>query len=538
MITFDSVTIRYGADEAPVLSDVNLSIPEGELCLVIGETGSGKSTLLGAVNGLVPHFTGGVLSGSVTVFDRDTRNHPPRELADLVGVVGQDPRASFVSDIVEDELAYAMESLALPRDVMRRRIEDVLDALSLAPLRDRPVSTLSGGQAQRVAIGAVLTVHPKVLVLDEPTSALDPGAAEEVLAALQRLVHDTGLTVLLAEHRLERVLQYADSTIWVPGSGAPLVHGTPADVIAQAPVYPSVVKLGRLAGWQPVPLSVRDARRLAAPLRALLPTEPLAEVHGPLGDPLVETSGLTVRYAGLTAVDGVALTVRRGEIVALMGRNGAGKSSLFAALTGLVTPSSGHVVIGEAGRDPRSLTGRALIGTVGLVPQQAADLLYGESVTHECTIADREAGVDAGTCRAILTEIVGDLDEALHPRDLSEGQRLALALSVVLTARPPLILLDEPTRGLDYPAKERLAIVLRRLARDGHGLVVATHDVELAAELAHRVVVLADGEIVADGPSREVLTHSPIFAPQVAKVLNPLPYLTVGDVEAALEVTR
>jgi energy-coupling factor transport system ATP-binding protein len=264
VIRFESVTVRYAEGAAPVLDDVTLTIPDGELCLVVGSTGSGKSTLLGAVNGLVPHFTGGILSGRVQVQGRDTRDHPPRELADVVGVVGQDPHASFVTDVVSDELAYTMESLALPRDVMRRRIEDVLDLLSLADLRDRPLASLSAGQAQRVAIGAVLTAHPKVLVLDEPTSALDPASAEEVLAVLLRLVHDNGLTVLLAEHRLERVLQYADSVIWVPGGGQPIVHGDPATVIGQAPVFPAVVGLARLAGWHPSPLSVRDARRHAA----------------------------------------------------------------------------------------------------------------------------------------------------------------------------------------------------------------------------------------------------------------------------------
>jgi energy-coupling factor transporter ATP-binding protein EcfA2 len=557
VITFDGVSIRYGAGQPLVLSQVDLNVDEGELCLVVGSTGSGKSTLLGAINGLVPHFTGGILSGRVSVDGRDTRTHPPRELADLVGVVGQDPRASFVADIVEDELAYTMESLSLPPDVMRRRIEDVLDVLSLADLRDRPVSTLSAGQAQRVAIGAVLTAHPKVLVLDEPTSALDPAAAEEVLAVLQRLVHDNGLTVVLAEHRLERVLHYADSVIWVPGAGAPLVHGDPAEVIAQAPVFPSVVGLGRVSGWHPLPLSVRDARRRSSALRASLPPTPTAapEPDGDTADATTARSGsasgwrsgtrdtsvagrtsrLTVRFGDVTALDGVDLQLRRGEVVALMGRNGAGKSSLLASLVGVVKPTRGQVRVGgEPGHDPRSLAPAALIAEVGLVPQQPADLLYAETVARECAGADRESRTCAGTCARYLAEIAGPVDPALHPRDLSEGQRLALALAVILTASPDLVLLDEPTRGLDYPAKARLVGALRRLARAGHAIVLATHDVELAAEVADRTVVLADGTVVADGPSREVVTHSPVFAPQVAKVLSPLPYLTVADVTRTL----
>ncbi|MCC5950439.1 MAG: ABC transporter ATP-binding protein, partial [Nitriliruptoraceae bacterium] len=270
MIRFEQVAVTYDGAPAPTVAGIDLTIEEGELCLVVGSTGSGKSTLLRTVNGLVPHFTGGTLHGRVVVGGRDTATHPPRELADLVGVVGQDPRAGFVTDVVEEELAYGMESLGLPGDVMRRRIEETLDLLGLVDLRDRPLEQLSGGQRQRVAIGSVLTAHPSVLVLDEPTSALDPPAAEEVLGAIQRLVHDLGLTVLLAEHRLERVVQYADRVLWLPGGGAPAQLGPPATVMAASAVAPPIVQLGRHLGWSPLPLSVRDARRQAAPLRARL----------------------------------------------------------------------------------------------------------------------------------------------------------------------------------------------------------------------------------------------------------------------------
>ncbi len=531
MIDFTNVSITYSGASSPVLRGVTLHVPEGELCLVIGATGSGKSSLLGAVNGLVPHFTGGRLSGSVTVAGRNTRDHPPRELADVVGVVGQNPSASFLADTVEDELAYTMESLGLAADVMRRRVEDTLDLLGLVALRDRAVATLSGGEAQRVAIGAVLTAHPQILVLDEPTSALDPAAAEDVLAALQRLVHDLGMTVLLAEHRLERVVQHADSVVWLPGDGT-AVRGTPAQIMAHSPITPPIVSLGRELAWTPLPLTVRDARIPGRRLREVLPPEPPTDPPRIPGAILAETRALTVRYGGVLALRRAGFVAREGEIVAVMGRNGAGKSSLLAALTGLLKPAEGQVRI--AGRDPRELRGRELTSHVGLVPQQPGDLLYAETVHAECAAADRDARAPRGTAGGLLHRIAGALDLDLHPRDLSEGQRLALALAVVLTSAPPLVLLDEPTRGLDYPAKERLVHTLVGLAGAGHAVVLATHDVELAAEVSTRTVVLAGGEIVADGPSRQVVTQSPVFAPQIAKVLAPLPYLTVRDVRRAL----
>ena len=540
MIVFDRVSVRYAATSAPVLRDVDLIVPEGELCLVVGRTGTGKSTLLRAVNGLVPHFTGGVLTGRVLVDGRDTRTHRPRDLADVVGVVGQDPQAGFVADLVEDEIAYGMEWLGLPADVMRRRVEETLDLLGIADVRGRPLGTLSGGQRQRVALGAALAAHPRVLVLDEPTSALDPQAAEEVLAALQRLVHDLGLTVLLAEHRLERVVQYADRVVLLGEPGEPMVVGDPADVMATAPVAPPVVQLGRLAGWSPLPLSVRDARRAAGPLRERLtravPATPSSVDQRPdvPGSWLGGAQGLVVRYGPSTALRGVDLAVHAGEVVALMGRNGAGKSSLLGALVGLVRPAAGSVRVG--GLDPAATAPQEVARVVGLVPQDPGDLLYADTVAAETSEADTDARAAAGRTAALYARLTPGIAGHTHPRDLSEGQRLALALAVVLAARAPLVLLDEPTRGLDYSAKSRLVAILRELAGEGHGVVLATHDVELVAEVATRVVVLADGEVVADGPTASVVVGSPAFAPQVAKVLAPLPWLTPGAVAATLRV--
>ncbi|MEN1885080.1 ABC transporter ATP-binding protein [Streptomyces mirabilis] len=546
MIRFEDVSVTYDGAVEPTVQGVDFEVPEGELVLLVGPSGVGKSTVLGAVSGLVPHFTGGTLRGRVTVAGRDTRTHKPRELADVVGTVGQDPLSHFVTDTVEDELAYGMESLGLAPAVMRRRVEETLDLLGLADLRDRPIATLSGGQQQRVAIGSVLTPHPRVLVLDEPTSALDPAAAEEVLAVLQRLVHDLGTTVLMAEHRLERVIQYADQVALFPSPGAAPTLGTPSEIMAVSPVYPPVVDLGRLAGWSPLPLTVRDARRRAGSLRERLtelvprprtarPTAPRAAVPRaavPRATAPASIEALAVRHGRVEALRRVDLTTAPGEIIALMGRNGAGKSTLLGTLVGLVAPAAGSVLVG--GAVPRRTAPRDLVRRVGLVPQEPRDLLYADTVAAECAAADEDAGAESGTCRALVSELLPDIGDDTHPRDLSEGQRLALALAVVLTARPPLLLLDEPTRGLDYAAKARLVTVLRGLAAEGHTIVLATHDVELAAELAHRVVVLADGEIVADGPTAEVVVASPSFAPQVTKVLAPQPWLTVTQVREAL----
>jgi energy-coupling factor transport system ATP-binding protein len=304
---------------------------------------------------------------------------------------------------------------------------------------------------------------------------------------------------------------------------AGVVSGAPGDVLRDSPVSPPVVDLGRLAGWSPLPLSIRDARRAAGALRDRLADAVPTPRPAPAPSATVgEVRGLVTSYDGVPALRGVDLLVRRGEIVAMMGRNGAGKSTLLASLAGLRKATSGSAVATDG---------------IGLVPQEPGDLLWAQTVADECRDGDRDAHVPAGTTLALLAELAPTLADDQHPRDLSEGQRLSLVLAIVLAGNPGLLALDEPTRGLDYASKRRLVALLRRLAAEGRGVLIATHDVELVAELADRMVVLAEGEIVSDGPARDVAVSSPVFAPQVAKVLTPLPFLTVSDVEQALAVT-
>jgi energy-coupling factor transporter ATP-binding protein EcfA2 len=552
MIELADVAVTYDGAPAPTISGATFAIDEGEMVLVVGPTGSGKSTLLRCLNGLVPHFSGGTITGRVVIAGRDTRDHRPRDLADVVGFVGQDPMSSFVTETVEDEIAYGMEILGVDPTAMRRRVEETLDLLGLTAVRDRPLSQLSGGQQQRVAIAAVLAAGPRVLVLDEPTSALDPVGAEEVLAALHRLVHDVGLTVVLAEHRLERVIHYADQIILInDGRVSPL--RTPADAMMHSPVHPPVVALGRSLRWSPLPLSVREARRAASGLRAQLgatstletPTQRNSHSAAPgdaglAGQPsghprssAAVVTGLTVNRGGQRALDEVDVTFTQGAVTAVMGRNGAGKSTLLLALAGILRPRVGRVRLGEV--DPSELSPPARVARVGLVPQDPGILLYADSVAAECAAADADLSAPAGRTADLVREISGDLPGDLHPGDLSEGQRLSLALAIILAGGPDVLLLDEPTRGLDYAAKGHLVTVLRRLAAAGTTVILATHDVELVADVADRVVVLADGRVVADGPARAVIAGSPAFAPQVAKIMHPVPLLTVADVTAALE---
>jgi energy-coupling factor transport system ATP-binding protein len=535
MIKFSNVSLIYPNSTKTVLENLNLQIVEGEMVLVIGPTGSGKSSLLRLINGLVPHHTGGILAGDVSVDGHSTQLVKPGGMAHLIGIVGQNPANGFVADTVEEELAFGMEALNLPNDVMRKRVEEVLDLLSLAPLRDRAIATLSGGEQQRVAIGSALVAHPKVLVLDEPTSALDPIAAEEVLSILHRLVHDLSLTVVIAEHKLERVIQFADRIVHINGVGVTQV-GTPEEILMHSPIAPPIVHLARALGLKQIGVSVREMRRMTAEIRTkdYVPSDVATSF---LGDPIITVRDLSLAYDGKSALKSVNATIASNEIVAIMGRNGAGKSSLLKSLAGISVLSSGSVDV--SGANPQSLKGKERRSAIGFIPQEPSDLLYGQSVQIECEQADKDNHIPSGTTAQILQQLVPGVSATTHPRDLSEGQRLGLALSIVLSSNPAVLILDEPTRGLDYQAKKELTKILIDFARATNKCVVlATHDVELVAELATRVMFLADGEIVADGSTLNVLLSSPAFAPQVSKVMSPQPWLKVSDVVAAIEVQQ
>ena len=519
-ISYRDVSFAY-PDGPTALAGVDLEVAAGEILLVVGDSGSGKSTLLRAANGLVPHATGGRFGGDVIAFGRSTRSHHPRELADVVGFVSQDPEAQLVVDEVEHDIAFVLENLGMSATTMRRRVEETLDALGIAHLRRRAPTTLSGGERQRVAIAGALAAAPSALVLDEPTSQLDPQGAEDVLAAVARLNADLGTTVLLAEHRLERAAPLADRAVVLGGGSVPTPTGV-ADALAGYPGAPPVTRLGRLLGWTPPPLTVRDARAHAATTPAFVhePAPAAPEVRRQESDTLVAAEALEVELGGRTVLHRVDVQIATGEVVALLGRNGAGKTTLLRAFAGLNRPSRGRV--------SRS-------GTVAYVPQDPSTLLFSPTVRREVAetlklLGRRDTGeVDAWLDRLGISHLADR-----HPRSLAGGERQRIAIAAVAVGGADVLLLDEPTRGMDAASRAALERAVREHASEGGAVVLATHDVELAARCASRVVVLGDGDVVANGGARDVLAGS-LFAPQVLRVLPP--FLTVEQVEQALERT-
>lgn len=516
-LRFDAVSYRYGDADLDALHAIDLEIHAGEFVVVAGPSGSGKSTLLRAANGIVPHLTGGSFRGTVTVAGRSTREHEPRNLADVVGFVHQDPEAQFVVDHVESDIAFVLENLGHDGTAMRRRVEEVLDALAIAHLRDRDASTLSGGERQRVAIAGAIAASPSLLVLDEPTSQLDPQGADDVLGALTRLNNELGTTIVVAEHRLERAAPLADRAILVRASS---IHadGSPAEVLSMYEGAPTVALLGQALGWTPLPLTVKAALACARDSNREAPGIPsaassTARIDTTTGEAIVTATKLTVRFDGRTALNDTSITLHEGEIVALLGRNGSGKSTLLRTLAGLQRAHTGAV----------NTTSR-----VAYVPQDPSSLFSASTVRNEVVetlrLLNRRhdlVSADAWLERLSLTDLAHR-----HPRSLSGGERQRLAIAVVAVGGAPVLLLDEPTRGMDAPSRSALEHAIVEHSTDGGVTVLATHDVELAARVAHRVIVIGDGEIVADGDARTVLAGS-LFAPQVLRVLPPL--LTVRE---------
>lgn len=524
MIEFERFSAQYPNAAQPALAQISLSIADGTFALVIGPSGCGKSTLLRALNGLVPHFTGGTVIGRVRVHNLDPIALGPQRMSAHVGFVFQDPDAQFVMDTVEGDIAFTLENAALPRREMGVRLEEALDLLELAHLRRRRLTTLSGGQRQRAAIASALALRPRVLVLDEPTSQLDPKSAEDVLHALLRLNHDLGLTIVMSEHRLERVAPFVDQVIHLPAYGAAPIVGDPRTVLAASDSAPAVVRLARRFGWQPLPLSVKEGRTFAA--RTQIEPRPAAARSTHQQQSLVTLTSVDAGYETFRALHDVSIRLDGGEIVTALGRNGSGKSTLLKTIIGLVRPTRGSVQI--EGRDVTRAPVSEIAACVAYVPQDPNTLLFADTVEEELRITLRNHRMETSQARIAATLAQFGLGElaVAYPRDLSAGERQRVALAALCVTQPRVLLLDEPTRGLDHAAKQRLVGYLRTLRDGGAAVLLVTHDVELAAALADRVLLLSEGRVLIDGAPGELLANSPLFATQTARIFPESGWLT------------
>ncbi len=544
LVEIKNLTYSYPDSRKPALSKVNLDVKPGEFVLIAGLTGSGKSTLCRAINGLIPNFYGGKILGSVSVMGISTLNTKVGELCRHVGFVFQDPEAQLIFEDPVSEIAFGLENLGVEPEQGFKRVEEVMASLRLGHIRDKRISELSGGEKQKIALASVLVMQPEVIVLDEPTSQLDPVSAEDFLLTLKSLNSDLGVAVVLAEHRIERCFHLADRIV-ILDDGKVVFSGS-SDEIAKAGIanvtglLPPIAKPFIEAGWEKIPFTVREGRIILSLSRLNGVDRDAASGRGAS---CKEKSSLKIKRKkkkkrtqetnfrkvqvrvenlwhsygnGVPSLCGINADFYSGDVVAIIGENGSGKTTLVKNIAGLLKPMRGRIFID--GRNIEEMSRKEISALCGMVTQNPEAHLISRNPRMELFLTCEAAGFDEENASRRIHDILVTLGiEAFASKPMEElscGQRELVAIASVIVRDPDILILDEPTRGLDSSVKEKLAFVLAKRKEQGKTTIVVTHDLEFVAEFSDRVIMLAAGRLVTQGEMREVLSDSIFYTTQ------------------------
>jgi len=549
----------YPNARAQALRGVDLTVDEGEFILLTGPSGCGKTTFCRCLNGLIPHFYHGELEGEITVTGLSTRENSTAKLAQNVGLIFQNPDNQIFALTVEKDVAFGLENLGIPKELMIEDIDWALEKTGISHLRERGTHELSGGQKQRLSIASILAMRPKLLVLDEPTSFLDPLGAIRIFKVLEALNRDHGITIILIEHRVDLASQYVDRVILV-SDGRILRTGTPEEVFTLEETrltgvgIPKILELSkrlnqRGLAFEPLPLSpdsfIEQLERNIPPMdvRRVKKTV-VQDLEGFTGEhnmsPIIRVEDVSYTYpSGVQALNGVSLTIHKGEFVAIMGENGAGKTTLVKHFNGLLRPQEGRIMVD--GVDVSQVSVASLSRKVGLVFQNPDDQLFSENVESEISFALNNFGFEKEVVEKRVDWALNLLNLEQYrkssPFILSGGERKRVALASVLAWDPEIVVLDEPTIGQDYAQKELLRHFLMQLRTQGKTTIIVTHDVEFVAECKPRIVLMADGGITADGSTKEIMTdaeameRASVSPPEITKIFSRLSHHGLpGDV--------
>jgi energy-coupling factor transport system ATP-binding protein len=493
ILIVENLTFRYRDRTDPAIQDMALEIHPGELVLVAGASGCGKTTLARCINGLIPRSYKGELKGRILINGQDTASLSLARISEMVGTVLQDPERQILGSRVLNEVAFGLENLGLPREEIVRRVDEGIQHLRIAHLRDRETFHLSGGEKQKVALAGVLAMRPRLLILDEPLASLDPASAQEALALVRRLV-DEGMAVMMVEHRVEDVLRIAPDCVVLMKEGRVQYAGAVPGMVRQADYRE--VKL-------PAPLVLE--RAAADPAPPALPNKRNGPQDG--GLPLVRFEDVSFHYEGAEDVlRGVRLNIGRGDVVAVLGPNGAGKTTLVKQAIGLLKPSAGRVIVD--GRDTREMSVAQIAGTLGYVFQSPSHMLFAPTVGEELSFGPANLGHPPARVKEEVKDALTIMDllplEKDPPLALSFGQQKRVSIAAILAMRSRILVMDEPTAGQDYRHYMTFMDSILQL-QDFEAILFITHDVDLAVVYSNRVLLMSEGTIVADGPPQEVL---------------------------------
>ncbi|MCD6490944.1 MAG: ABC transporter ATP-binding protein [Candidatus Korarchaeota archaeon] len=554
VLKIENLSFKFHGSKENVLKNINLELYPREFVLLIGPSGCGKTTLINTINGIIPHIIQGVKKGKVYVNGVDVDKVELKEISTLVGTVFQDPETQFFTLSVIDEVVFGPENLMLPVDEIEKRFKFAVKATGIEDLLDKDIMSLSGGQKQRVAIASALAMMPKVLILDEPTTNLDPKGAAEVLKTISKLRQETDALIILIEHRLEEVAKYADKVL-VMNDGQIIAQGDAREIFGRPKILydlgirppwsaESVIRLknlGILPDDAPIPINPEEAAKIidkylkSAPTLVKpnnLPFENYDEFYSYENrKPVIEIKNLWHRYPdGTIALKGINLTIREGEFVGIIGQNGAGKSTLLLHILGLLRPSHGSVKV--FGKEASRMSVAELARSIGLIFQNPDLMLFQNTVWDEIAFGPQNVGLPKTEIRERVKEAIEMMRligfEKRHPRALSRGQRHRVAVASILSMRPKILIADEPTTGQDYGASKKYLQLLTELNKAGSTIIVVSHDMDLIARFSKRVIVLKQGKILIDGPTRAVFSREDLLKethlapPYVTRIGNKL----------------
>ena len=534
MINIKNLTFKYSNSNKKALDDISLEINDSEFVLITGPSGCGKTSLCRCINSLIPSFHGGQISGSVMVQNIDATITPTKEIAKKVGMVFQDPENQLVAIDVEREIAFGLENFGFSKTIIAKRIEEVLDTVGINHLRHRQISSLSGGEKQKTAIASVLALQPEIILLDEPTSELDPKGAEEVIQLTRRLNEDLGLTVILVEHRIDRVLQFADRLIVMDKSRIIFddepqewINNTNNSIEIGLPPITRLSKQIREKEYTKIPFSIKQGRQYFSNIFKEKKWNKISykkPITNNSGEYVARINKLWYKYPdGPTALKDINIEIKSGEFVSLIGRNAAGKTTLAKMLNGLLIPSKGKVMI--KGLDTKKVNVENLAKHVGYVFQDPNLHLFADTVEEEITFMMNNLNFSKNNVEKTLNKMLKKFNleycKNSYPRSLSSGEKQRIAIASVLSGKPQILILDEPTRGLDYKIKKDLMNYLIDYKKSGGTVILISHDIEIIAEFGERVILMSEGRIIADGDKHQILSNSLHFAPQINRLVQP-----------------